>query len=115
MAGRNGSLLTLSYLGAEKAIDNYNVMGVAKAALEATVRYMAYSMGEQGIRVNAVSFGGFQGRAPEGFVAKYEALTPMGGMLKDEEVIKPVDFLVGEGSSSMTGHNLIVDGGWTAW
>ena len=57
LAGRNGALLTLSYLGAEKAIDNYNVMGVAKAALEATVRYMAYSMGPEGIRVNAVSAG----------------------------------------------------------
>ena len=57
MAGRNGSLLTLSYLGAVRAIDNYNVMGVAKASLEANVRYMAYSLGEQGIRVNAISAG----------------------------------------------------------
>ncbi len=51
MAGRNGSLLTLTYLGAERAIDNYNVMGVAKASLEANVRYMAYSLGPDGTRV----------------------------------------------------------------
>ncbi|MBO6660492.1 MAG: SDR family oxidoreductase [Roseivirga sp.] len=89
--------------------------GVAKAAQIHLAKELAVRLADEGIRVNAVSFGGFQGRAPEGFVAKYEALTPMGGMLKDEEVIKPVDFLVGEGSSSMTGHNLIVDGGWTAW
>ena len=55
MAGRNGSLLTLSYLGSERAIPNYNVMGVAKASLEANVRYMAVALGAGGIRVNAVS------------------------------------------------------------
>jgi len=54
MKGRNGSLLTLSYLGAERAIPNYNVMGVAKASLEANVRYMAVALGAEGTRVNAV-------------------------------------------------------------
>jgi len=57
MTGRNGSLLTLSYLGAERAIPNYNVMGVAKASLEANVRYMAVSLGAEGTRVNAISAG----------------------------------------------------------
>ena len=57
MEGRDGALLTLSYLGAEKAMPNYNVMGLAKASLEANVRYMAQSLGPDGIRVNAISAG----------------------------------------------------------
>ena len=57
MKGRNGSLLTLSYLGAERTMPNYNVMGVAKASLEATVRYLALNLGPEGIRVNAISAG----------------------------------------------------------
>ena len=57
MKGRNASLLTLSYLGAERTLPNYNVMGVAKAALESTTRYLANSLGPQGIRVNAISAG----------------------------------------------------------
>lgn len=89
--------------------------GVAKAAQIHLTKELAVRLADEGIRVNCVSFGGLKGRAPEDFAAKYKALTPMGGMLQDEEVIKPVDFLVGEGSASMTGHNLIVDGGWTAW
>ena len=57
MEGREGALLTLTYLGAERAVPNYNVMGVAKAALEASVRYLACDMGPKGIRVNAISAG----------------------------------------------------------
>ncbi|HEX7273942.1 MAG TPA: SDR family oxidoreductase, partial [Casimicrobiaceae bacterium] len=57
MAGRRGALLTLTYLGAERAIQNYNVMGLAKASLEANVRYLAQSLGPEGIRVNAISAG----------------------------------------------------------
>src|SRR5690606_4747241 len=57
MAGRNGSILTLSYLGAVRALQNYNVMGVAKASLEATVRYLALNLGPEGTRVNAISAG----------------------------------------------------------
>ena len=57
MEGRDGSLLTLSYLGAERSIPNYNVMGLAKASLEANVRYMAQSLGPDGIRVNGISAG----------------------------------------------------------
>jgi len=57
MEGRDGALLTLSYLGAERAMPNYNVMGLAKASLEANVRYMAQNLGPDGIRVNAISAG----------------------------------------------------------
>ncbi|HSN24275.1 MAG TPA: enoyl-ACP reductase, partial [Methylomicrobium sp.] len=66
MAGRNGSLLTLTYLGAERAIPNYNVMGVAKASLEANVRYMAVALGAEGTRVNAVSAGPIRTLAASG-------------------------------------------------
>jgi len=62
MEGTNGSLLTLSYLGAERVLQNYNVMGLAKASLEANVRYMAASLGPKGIRVNAVSAGPIRDR-----------------------------------------------------
>ena len=55
MQGRNGSLICLSYLGGERVLPNYNMAGIAKAALESSTRYMAYAMGEEGIRVNAVS------------------------------------------------------------
>ncbi|MFZ1392959.1 MAG: enoyl-ACP reductase, partial [Dokdonella sp.] len=57
MTGRNGAILTLSYLGAERALANYNVMGLAKASLEANVRYLAYNLGPEGTRVNAISAG----------------------------------------------------------
>ncbi len=66
MQGRNGSLLTLSYLGAERTMPNYNVMGLAKASLEANVRYMAQSLGPKGIRVNAVSAGPIKTLAASG-------------------------------------------------
>lgn len=89
--------------------------GVSKAAQIHLTKELAVRLGDQGIRVNTVSFGGLKGRASEDFVDRYQKLTPMGGMLEEEDVIKPVDFLLGEGSVNMTGHNLIVDGGWTVW
>ncbi len=89
--------------------------GIGKAAQIHMAKELAIRLGDQGIRVNSVSFGGLKGRAPEDFVERYQQLTPMGGMMQDEDVIKPVDFLLGEGSVNMTGHNLIVDGGWTVW
>ncbi len=66
MRGRNGSLLTLSYLGAERTMPNYNVMGMAKASLEAGVRYLAGSLGPEGTRVNAVSAGPIRTLAASG-------------------------------------------------
>src|SRR5690606_30517391 len=66
MQGRNGSILTLTYLGSERALPNYNVMGVAKAALEASVRYLAMNLGPEGTRVNAVSAGPIKTLAASG-------------------------------------------------
>src|SRR5690625_6018739 len=66
MQGRNGAVLTLTYLGAVRTLPSYNVMGVAKASLEATMRYMAYNLGPEGIRVNAISAGPIKTLAASG-------------------------------------------------
>src|SRR4051812_1544495 len=73
MDGRNGSMLTLTYMGSERVIPNYNVMGVAKAALEASVRYLAHDLGPKGIRVNAVSAGPIRTLAASG-IADFKAM-----------------------------------------
>jgi enoyl-[acyl-carrier protein] reductase I len=92
MQGRNGSLLTMSYLGAVRTVPNYNVMGVAKAALEANVRYMADALGPEGIRVNAVSAGPIRTLAASGIdnfksmLAEAEAKTPLRRNVTIEEV-----------------------------
>ncbi|MBD3634012.1 MAG: enoyl-ACP reductase, partial [Methylophaga sp.] len=118
MAGRNGSTLTLSYLGAERAIDNYNVMGVAKAALEATVRYMAYSLGEEGIRVNAVSAGPIKTLAAAGIgdfgkmLAYGERNSPLRRNVTIEEVGNVAAFLCSDLASGVTGEITYVDAGY---
>lgn len=118
MAGRNGSLLTLSYLGAEKAIDNYNVMGIAKAALEASVRYMAYSLGEEGIRVNAVSAGPIKTLAAAGIgdfgkmLAYGERNSPLRRNVTIDEVGNVAAFLCSDLASGVTGEITYVDAGY---
>ncbi|MCX4190983.1 enoyl-ACP reductase FabI [Methylophaga sp. OBS1] len=118
MADRNGSMLTLSYLGAERAIDNYNVMGVAKAALEATVRYMAYSLGEEGIRVNAVSAGPIKTLAAAGIgdfgkmLAYGERNSPLRRNVTIEEVGNVAAFLCSDLASGVTGEITYVDAGY---
>ena len=83
MRGRNGSILTLSYLGAERALANYNVMGLAKASLEACVRYLALNLGPEGTRVNAISAGPIKTLAAAGIanfrkmLGHVEALAPL--------------------------------------
>ncbi len=79
MKGRNGSLLTLSYLGAERTMPNYNVMGMAKASLEAGVRYLAGSLGAEGTRVNAVSAGPIRTLAASGIKSFRKMLAPTSG------------------------------------
>ncbi|MGY8867099.1 MAG: enoyl-ACP reductase FabI, partial [Methylophagaceae bacterium] len=118
MAGRNGSLLTLSYLGAVRAIDNYNVMGVAKASLEANVRYMAYSLGEQGIRVNAISAGPIKTLASAGIndfgkmLAYGERNSPLRRNVTIEEVGNVAAFLCSDLASGITGEITYVDAGY---
>lgn len=117
MKGRNASLLTLSYLGAERTMPNYNVMGVAKASLEANVRYLAQSLGPRGIRVNAVSAGPIKTLAASGiadfdkmigFNEKHAALRRN---VTIEEVGNVSAFLMSDLASGVTGEITYVDGG----
>jgi enoyl-[acyl-carrier protein] reductase I len=118
MAGRNGSLLTLSYLGAERVIPNYNVMGVAKASLEANVRYMAVSLGPEGTRVNAVSAGPIRTLAASGInnfrdmLSKAENAAPLRKNVTIEEVGNAAAFLCSDLASGITGEIMYVDAGY---
>jgi len=118
MAGRKGALLTLTYLGAERAIPNYNVMGVAKASLEANVRYLAASLGPEGIRVNAVSAGAIRTLAASGIanfremLAKGEQAAPLKKNVTIEEVGNAAAFLCSDLASGITGEILYVDAGY---
>lgn len=118
MAESQGSLLTLSYLGAEKAIPNYNVMGVAKAALEANVRYMASSLGPKGIRVNAISAGPIRTLAASGIkdfrkmLAQNEKVTPLRQNVTIEQVGNAAAFLCSDLASGITAEVVHVDAGF---
>ncbi len=118
MQGRNGALLTLSYLGAERAIPNYNVMGLAKASLEANVRYMAHSLGREGIRVNAVSAGPIRTLAASGIgdfkkMLEYgEKNSPLQRNVTIEEVGNVAAFLCSDLASGITGEIVYVDAGY---
>lgn len=89
--------------------------GVAKAALIQLSRELAVRLAPRNIQVNCVSFGGVNGRVNPEFEARYAKLAPMGRMLNESDVTGPVAFLLSDASAGMTGHNLIVDGGWTVW
>lgn len=120
MEGRNGALLTLSYLGSTHALTNYNVMGLAKASLEANVRYMANSLGPQGIRVNAVSAGPIRTLAASGIkslrkmLSYNEKVTPLRQNTTTEQVGNAAAFLCSDLASGITGEILYVDGGFHA-
>ncbi|MFU8798202.1 MAG: enoyl-ACP reductase, partial [Gammaproteobacteria bacterium] len=120
MQGRQGALLTLSYLGAERAVPAYNVMGVAKASLEANVRYLANSLGPKGIRVNAISAGPIRTLAASGIkgfrsmLAYHEKTAPMRDNTTIEQVGNAAAFLCSDLASGITGEIVHVDGGFHA-
>ncbi len=118
MQGRNGSLLTLTYLGADRAIPNYNVMGVAKASLEANVRYMAVALGAEGIRVNAISAGPIRTLAASGInnfksmLSKAADTAPLKKNVTIEEVGNAAAFMCSDLASGITGEITFVDCGY---
>jgi enoyl-[acyl-carrier protein] reductase I len=118
MRGRNGSLLTLTYLGAERVITNYNVMGLAKASLEANTKYMAAALGPEGTRVNAVSAGPIRTLAASGIkdfrkmLAENAKQTPLRRNVTIEEVGNAAMFLCSDLASGINGEILYVDGGF---
>jgi len=118
MQGRNGALLTLSYLGAVRALPNYNVMGVAKASLEANVRYLAYSLGPEGTRVNAISAGPIRTLAASG-IANFRKLldyaaenSPLRRNVSIDDVGNAAAFLCSDLAAGITGEITYVDAGY---
>ncbi|HEC13582.1 MAG TPA: enoyl-ACP reductase [Acidiferrobacteraceae bacterium] len=118
MADRNGAMLTLSYIGAERSMPGYNVMGLAKASLEANVRYMAQSLGPEGIRVNAISAGPIKTLAAAGIkgfkkmIEFYEKTAPLGRSVDIDEVGNAAAFLCSDLASGITAEIMYVDGGF---
>lgn len=118
MAGRNGAMITLSYIGAVRSMPGYNVMGLAKASLEANVRYMAQSLGHEGIRVNAVSAGPIKTLAAAGIkgfkkmIDFYEKTAPLGRSVDIDEVGNAAAFLCSDLASGITAEIMYVDGGF---
>ena len=119
MKDRNGSIVTLSYLGSEKAIPNYNVMGLAKASLEANVRYLAASLGPKGIRVNGISAGPIKTLAASGIkdlkkmLASNARVSPMRQNIDALQVGNVAAFLSSELASGVTGEIIYVDNGYS--
>lgn len=119
MAARGGgSMLTLTYMGAQRVFQNYNVMGVAKAALESSVRYLASDLGPQNIRVNAISAGPIKTLAASGIsgfssiLQVYRDRAPLRRTVDTSEVADAAMFLLGPGSRAVTGEVLMVDAGF---
>jgi enoyl-[acyl-carrier protein] reductase I len=120
MAGRPGSIVTLSYLGAVRSMPNYNVMGLAKASLEAAVRYLAGSLGPGGIRVNAISAGPIKTLAAAGIGGFSKILhfveknAPLRRGVTTEEVGNTTAFLLSDLASGITGEVVYVDAGFSS-
>jgi len=113
-----GSIVAMSYYGAEKVVPHYNVMGVAKASLEASTRYLAYDLGPKKIRVNCISAGPVQTLAARGIsgfgemIKHYEAHAPLKRSCSTEELGATGAFLASDGAASITGQVIYVDGGY---
>lgn len=111
------SIITLSYYGAVKVVPNYGVMGVAKAALEATVRYLAHSMGEQGVRVNAISAGPLRTLSAAAISGlsmmqrRIEKTAPLARNIEQQDVAKSALYLLSDLASGVTGEIIYVDAG----
>jgi enoyl-[acyl-carrier protein] reductase I len=118
MEGRSGSIVTLSYLGGERVVPHYNVMGVAKAALEMSVRYLAADLGARGIRVNAISAGPIKTLAASGvhglskMLEYHRTHAPLRKNTEQDEVGDVALFLVSPLSRGVTGEVIHVDGGF---
>lgn len=114
------AILTLTYLGAERAVPNYNVMGIAKASLEANMRYLAGSLGEDNIRVNAISAGPIRTLAASGIkdfrkiLNAYEAIVPLKRNITTEDVGNTAAFLCSDLARAITGEVVHVDNGYHA-
>jgi len=115
---RGSSIMTLSYYGAEKVVTHYNVMGVAKAALEASVRYLAADLGPDGIRVNAISAGPIRTLSAGGIAGfrklhgPFDEIAPLRAHITIEDVGRTALYLASDLSSAVTGEVLYVDGGF---
>lgn len=113
-----GSVIALTYYGAEKVVPGYNVMGVAKAALEATARYLAFDVGEKGVRVNTISAGPVRTLSAmavggiEDMFSHVEKKAPLRRNIEADEVGKTAVYLVSDLSSGVTGENIYVDAGY---
>ena len=118
LQNRNGAMLTMTYLGAERALPNYNVMGLAKASLEANIRYMANGLGPENIRVNGISAGPIRTLAASGvksfrtMLKFYEDATPMRRNITIEDVGNTAAFLCSDLASGITGEIIHVDNGF---
>ena len=118
MQGRNASVLTLSYLGAVRTMPNYNIMGLAKASLEASVRYLAVTLGPEGIRANAISAGPIKTLAASGIGSFGKLLSfnehnaPLRRNVTIEEVGNAAAFMCSDLASGITGEIMYVDGGF---
>ena len=114
----SGSIITLTYYGAEKVIPNYNVMGIAKSALESSVRYLAYELGKDNIRVNAISAGPLNTLAARGIsgftniLEYHKERAPLKRNIEHREVGDTASFLLSDLSSGITGEVIYVDAGY---
>jgi len=119
MEGRRAALVTLTYLGAARVVPNYNTMGLAKASLEASVRYLAASLGPKGIRVNGISAGPIKTLAAAGIsgfgkILKFvEEQSPMRRNVSTEDVGNAAAFLLSDLAAGITGEILYVDSGFS--
>ncbi len=115
---RGGAVLTMTALGGDRVLPNYNVMGVAKAALESSVRYLAADLGPKGIRVNAISAGPIKTLAAQGvsgfrdMYRTHEQVAPMRRLVTPKDIGQAALYLCSDWASAVTGEVLFVDGGW---